>query len=144
MPGSYLIIRARDRTRNEFYADARDYKRGDVVAAYDADTRLLGGRVLTSPNYRILHAVNLPLAEALQLTAPQVLTANDAASEKTLARRGFNFDLDSALLPPALEAYLADDTRKEPLFVLNAPLAVLRTLRRSKVKVADPLKVSGT
>ncbi len=137
-----LVIKTVDRRRGDFYADAADYKRGDVIAVYPDDV-VLEGDVLRLPVFRVVRIPGMTFAEARQFTAPQVLEANDAASARTLARRAFSFDLDNALATPELQAYLADDSRKQPVFTFDMPIATLRAFRKTKAKISDPMNVIG-
>lgn len=137
-----LVIKTVDRKRGEFYADAQDYRRGDVIAVYP-DTYVFEGDVLKLPIFRIVKIPSLAFEEAQQFVAPQVLDANDRASVKTLTRRAVSFDLDSTFVTPEFKAYIADDSRKEPVFTLDMPLATVRTLRKTKTKVSDPVKLLG-
>lgn len=137
-----LVIKTVDRKRGEFYADAQDYRRGDVIAVYP-DTYVFEGDVLKLPIFRIVKIPTMTFEEAQQFVAPQVLDANDRASPKTLARRAISFDLDGAFAVPGFKAYIADDGRKEPVFTLDMPLPAVRTLRKARAKVSDPVKVLG-
>lgn len=137
-----LVIVVRDKVCGDYYADARNYKRGDVALVY-ADDQRHSREMLTNPNLRIVTIPSLSVAEAKALLAPQVLAPDEQfVTEKTRQRRGFKFDIDDPLIPADLRACLDDDTRKQPIFTSNAEVTLARALRKEKPGIPDPSRES--
>lgn len=138
-----LVIVIRDKKCGDYYADARNYKRGDVALVYEDDQQH-SPEMLSNPHIRIVVVPSLSAAEAKAMLAPQVLRpAEPFVTEKTRQRRGFKFDIDDPSIPADLRTHLEDDARKQPIFIATLAVGLVRSLKKEKERITDPVKVIG-
>lgn len=135
---SELLVRVHSKSNPlDLYKDCQLTKRGDVISAC-VDGWPWGKEELTNPAWRIFKIPVLPLDEALALTVPEF--PQDINDQRlTLLKRIFRLDVDNALLPLDLKAYLLDDLRVAPTFTVTLPLSTVRSLKLAKQRVLDPV-----
>jgi hypothetical protein len=117
-------------------------KRYDLITV-QADGWQWGSEELANPWFRVLAWPDAIMAEAQALLSPQLSAVNSNVEPTTYWQyRGFYLDLQSELVPAAVQRWFADDTRAEPRFVLSSPGSVaLATLKTARAAVAIPVVV---
>lgn len=132
-----LLIRVADKINtDDFYRNCQCTKRGDVIVA-SPDGWPWGKDELVLTFYRILKIPVLPLAEAQAFCAPEV-DVDPLHPSRTLQKRMFRLDIDNAIIPAALKAYLQDDSRTSPSFTVNLTLTQIRSLKLVRPPITDP------
>jgi hypothetical protein len=122
-----LLIRIRDKeSSGDAETDALQFKRGDVVAVWPTPGPW-GGAELTNPDWRILSLPNVDVADVGEL-----LRVEADALEKTARKRRARFNVDGAGLPAPIRAWLADDTRAQPILTSNISRAAFLAFVEAK------------
>lgn len=112
-----LLIRIRDKeSSGDAETDALQFKRGDVIAVWETPGPW-GIEELRNPDWRILRLPNVSAADAQELMAPE--TDSTVTAERLMRKRRARLDIDA--LPAPVRAWLADDSRAQP--ILEAGLA---------------------
>lgn len=126
-----LLIRVADKISDDIYRNVKLTKRGHVIAVMP-DGHDWGARELDNPDWRIIRITGIGAAEA------RALVAEEPGLEVNRMRqcRAFKLDLDDVRLPEDARAFIADDSRKIPVFTVS--LSALRTVRKRLEPVADP------
>jgi hypothetical protein len=126
-----LLVRVFSKSSTDPAQDAKLTKRGDVIVVVP-DGWGWSDIECTNPHWRIFKWPSVTESEASALLTPELPISEADVDNPLLQRRGFNLNLDAAILPAALKAYLADDSRVQPFF--NVPAQV--TLASIKAKKA--------
>lgn len=144
-----LIIAHSKTNPNDVHLDTKLHKRGDVVTV-QPDGWNWAHEELTNPLFRILKLPNVDVATASTLLAweqpvpgtnASVGATTPATIDTTCQRRKVNLNLDSLLLPAALAAYIADDTRASPSFSSNVLVSGFGAWQVTKAVVPLPALV---
>jgi len=119
-----LLVRVVGDTSANPFVNANAFKRGDVAVAF-ADGHAWGCEELTDPRWRILRFPGATLDDASVLLSPEKAATrqSDRAPDPMLQIRGFALKLDTG--DAALDAFLADASRRQAVFVMPVPLASL-------------------
>lgn len=132
-----LLLRVVDKVSSDPYKDVKLTKRGDVVAVCP-DGWGWSSEEQTNPHWRIVKWPALSVSAATVFLSSEIDTEPQLVGENPmLQRRGFSFDLDAAILPAAVKAWLTDDTRAHPSYTVPAGIT-LQALRKQKVARPDP------
>lgn len=134
---SEMLIRVVSKVNaTDIYKDCQLSKRGDVIEACP-DGWPWSVSELTSPAWRILKCPQLTLDGARAFLAPE-RPVDEFDLRKTLQRHMYKLDIDSALIPAALAAYLADDTRTSGSFSVALSRNEINALKVTKARIPDP------
>ncbi len=141
-----LLVRVHDKINPDFYLNTKCTKRGDVIDV-EADGWPWGSLELSLPFFRIIKMTGFPVATARSWLAAEV-DVDPLNPSKTLQRRASFLAIDNpaliAALPPALAAYLADDTRAAPTFTLPLVNALaFQSLVTLKAPIVDPAVIGA-
>ncbi len=136
-----LLVQVRSGTNpDNIYSDVKLFKRGDVIVSMTPDWPW-SHEEQTSPSFRILKMSDEHPDDGESLITgelndiPQMLQDDE---NPMLQVRGFYLDLDVPGIPAKLAAYLADDSRKNPYFVVTATMFTIAQWKRQRPKVRDP------
>lgn len=126
-----LLVRVVSKSSADPAQDAKLTKRGDVIVVAP-DGWGWSTIELTAPHWRIFKWSSVTESEASALLTPELPVSEVDIDNPLLQRRGFNLNIDAAILPSALKAYIADDSRAQPFFTISAQV----TLASIKTKKA--------
>lgn len=129
-----FLIRVVDKTGSDVYKDTKLLKAGDIVVV-QPDGWEWASEELRNPDWRILKCPKVPLLQAQAFLGAEVPT-DLTKPNRTLLRRLFKLSLRG--LPPAVKAYVDDNSRASPSFTSGISSAALLALRVRKVSVPDP------
>lgn len=128
-----LLVRVVDKSNPTNPAlDAKLTKRGDVIAVLP-DGWGWSDIERTAPHWRIFKWPSVSESEASALLSPELPISEADTNNPLLQRRGFNLNLDAAIIPAGLKAYIADNSRVQAFF--NVPAGVtLASLKQKKAR----------
>lgn len=133
---SEFLVRIRDKTNPDPYLNVKCTKRFDVIVV-SPDGWPWGSEELRHPDWRIVALPKVTVLQAQNFLSPEV-DVDPTKPSRMLQRRGFYFDLASLTLPPALLAWVADDTRAQPIRSANYTAAQIATYKMARPPVPDP------
>jgi len=128
-----ILVLALDKVSDDPYLDAKQYKRGDVVAIRP-DGWLWGKQELVNPLFRIIKVPRVTVSQASAFLGPE-LDTDPTNPSKMLRLRAFKLDLEGL---PGVVANLEDPKRRNPLFKASMSPEKLLALKVEKVRLADP------
>lgn len=131
---SQLLVRVISKFGKDPYKDAQQSKRGDVIVVKESGLAW-GAIELSLPEYRIIDAPKSSISSLSMLTEPEAPTTR--IPDPMLQHRGFYLNLDDPSMDPALQAYLADDSRVQPIFTVNEP-GIITGLITKRPKLPNP------
>lgn len=116
------------------YMDARLPKPGDILAIQTDDAEW-GQFELTHPEWRII-VLPSHTAESLQYLLEDEKPTSPG--QKMVQYRAFYLNLSAPQLPANLKAYLADNTRAQPKFVVTSGEQAIINVLQQKSQRPDP------
>jgi len=131
-----VVLRVQDKVNDDFYLNTKCTKRGDIIAVLP-DGSDWGSDVRTLPFYRIIKLPNVSVVEASAMLATE-LDSDGNNPSRTLQRRKFRLDIETAGLPAAFLTFLADNTRAAPAFTISLSVAQFRARKLVKAVIIDP------
>jgi hypothetical protein len=128
-----LLVWLVDKTNpDDFYLNARQYKRGDVIAVCP-DGWPWGREELNNPHWRIVKVPDMTESEASAFLGKEHDT-DPSTPSRTLQRRAFKIDLDHADAGPLL----AQSRGRQHV---RAVAELLRRLKAAKPRIEDPFVI---
>ena len=133
-----MLVRVVDKINGDFYLNCQCTKRADVIVV-QADNWNWGRMELTDPHYRIVRILGYPLTAAQTYTVPEMPTDPNNPS-KTLQKRQYYLDLAHTIWPANFAAWLADDSRSQPILqvVFANVIQTMGVLKVTKPPIQDP------
>jgi hypothetical protein len=127
-----LLVRVVSKSSADPAQDAKLTKRGDVIIVVP-DGWGWSDIERSDPQWRIFKWPSVSESEASALLTPELPVSEADVDNPLLQRRGFNLNLDAAILPAALKAYLADDTRAQAFFAVPSQVT-LASIKQKKAR----------
>lgn len=113
-----FLLMIRDRVGETVFDDTKLYKRGMVVDVHE-DGWDWGHQELVNPDFRVLKAPGLDKGAAISMLSAEAGFADADYSTSTLQIRAARFDIDAQSLPADFAAYIADDARAAPFYLVG-------------------------
>lgn len=133
---SEIIIRAKNKSNADPYANAKLFQRGDVIAVC-ADGWGWSVAELTSPEWRIAKLPNVTELQAAAFIGAE-LDSDPQHPSKMLRPRAFYLDIDDITWPAGIKAWFLDDTRAQQTRTFTQTLAQILAFKKAKTPLADP------
>lgn len=117
-----LLIFTKDRVGSDVFQDTKLPKRGYVIDAHQ-DGCNWGRMELVYPRFRIVKVPAMTESFAETMLSAEIGFNDTPTDQSTLQLRAFKFDLDDPSLPADFQAFIADDDRQAPHYlVADAPV----------------------
>jgi len=135
-----ILIRVKDKiNKDDFYLNLQCTKRGDVIAVCP-NNHEWGSEELRSPDWRILRFPAIPEEKFHQFLSAEI-DIDITQPSKTLQRRQIKFDLDT--LDKIHSDFIADDSRKDSIFISNFTELDVASKQIVKPPIPDPVIVGN-
>ena len=132
-----LLLMVHDRIGADLFKDTKLFKRGMIVDACP-DGFDWGYEELTNPTFRIVRASDIQPSEADSFLSAEIGFLNVPFDQSTLQIRAFKLNIDAPSIPAGVAAWLADDTRAQPIWATDTTFSGKQLLALSAAMPAVP------